>query len=619
MLTTLRATIAVVMLLGFYVFAFAIVGGLGALTYWAFASGHGGAGAAKLGYITVAVAAGILIALWRVIRTKPEAPTGLPVSPAQAPELWATVTDLAEHLKTRRPDQILLVPDVNAAVTEEARLLGLLSGRRTMLLGVPLLQAFSVAQLRSVLAHELGHYSGSHTRLAPVAYRGRVAIIGTVENLSGIVAWVFGLYARVYLLVEAAVSRRQELEADQASVRVAGRATAQAALREIPVIDAAWNFYFGRYVAPGWEAGYAPDDIFGGFGELLRHRSEELAGLRAEAPPSDGSRWDSHPPIAVRIAAMDAMPEVSREDAERAPASRSATVLVPYFDQACAALAASALKLGSRTVLPWDQFTAQAATAGAQGSADEIYRAVARSTGAGHADLGTVLDLAAAGQLGTVRGPLSESPVDALSVLVSLAAVRSGAAAWRHSWAGPATLVRPDGAPFDAGEIARFALSPAMVAHARARLAELGVDGTKAAMVQATATAKGGDVVGGLANVKIDGAWHDVLILDNGLILVPGPKSTDNGRDRLVTIVRSAPVEELARRNRFVAYEDVTSVNVTKRVPIRAEVGLHGGRTVSLRWTWTGESLTKDDPETLVAGLQSRLPESSAAAQTWSK
>jgi Zn-dependent protease with chaperone function len=611
MLTTLRAAVAVVMLLGFYVFAFATVGGLGWLTYWAFVSGRAGVAVAKLGYITVVVAAGILIALWRVIRTRPDQPTGLPIPPQQAPELWATVTEIAGQLKTRRPDQILLVPEVNAAVTEDARLLGLLGGRRTMLLGVPLLQAFSVAQLRSVVAHELGHYSGSHTRLGPVAYRGRVAVIGTVQNLSGIVAWLFRLYARLYLLVEAAVSRRQELEADQASVRIAGRPTAQAALRDIPVVDAAWKFYFGRYVAPGWEAGYAPDDVFGGFDQMLNQRSGELARLRAEPPPSESSRWDSHPPIATRVAAMNEMPDVPT------PAdTRPAWVLIPYFDQACAALAASALNLGNRTVLPWSQFTAQAATAQVQEAADEIYRSVARTTGVGQATLDTVLELAAAGRLGTVHGRLSESPLDALGVLVSLAAVRSGAAVWRHSWSGPPSLVHPDGSPFDVGEIARFALSPAMVPHARARLAELGVDAALATVVQATATAKGGDVVGALANVKVDGAWTDVLILNNGLIIVPGPKSTDNGRDRLIGLLGSAPVEELARRNRFVAYEDVTSVNVSKRVPIRVEVGLHAGRTLSLQWTWTGESLTKEDPEKLVVELQSRLPQTSA---TWSR
>ncbi len=608
MVTTVRATIAIVMLLGFYVLALGIVGGLGWATYALLAGGHGGAGAAKLGYLTIAVAAGILLALWRVIRAKPQPPSGLPVSREQAPELWGTVGELARELKTREPDQILLVPEVNAAVTEEARLLGLIGGRRTMLLGVPLLQALTVAQLRSVLAHELGHYSGSHTRLGPIAYRGRVAMVATVGNLSGVVAWLFGLYARLYFLVEAAVSRRQELEADQASVRIAGRTTAQSALRELPVLDAAWNFYFGRYVAAGWEAGYAPNDIFGGFGELLRHRTDELARLRSEAPPSESSAWDSHPPIAARIAAMESMPE-----AAVAPDTRPATVLVRDLDQANAALARSALKLGDLTLVPWDQFTGHAMTATIQDAADEIYRAVGRATGARQADLGTVLELSAAGRLGSVDGALGQAPAEALRILIELAAVRSGVAVWRHSWSGPATLVGVDGAPFDAASIVQLAVAPATVDAARQRLAELGIDVAKASVVQASATAKGADVIGGLANMKVDGQPRDVLILDNGLIIIPCPKSADHGKRRLVEVLSSAPIEELAKRNQFIAYEDVTAVNVQKRVPIKLEVTLHGGRTLAMQETWSGESLTKDCRERLEAGLRSRLPETTAS------
>jgi hypothetical protein len=278
------------------------------------------------------------------------------------------------------------------------------------------------------------------------------------------------------------------------------------------------------------------------------------------------------------------------------------------------------LKVGSRQVLPWNEFTAAAMTASAQEAADEIYRGVARSTGARHADLGTVLDISEAGRLGLVGGPLSEAPADALEVLVGLAAVRSGAATWRHSWTGPATLVRPDGSPFDIGEIVRLAVAPPTVPDARARLAELGIDASKAGLVQATATAKGADIIGGLANMKVDGAWHDVLILTNGLILAPGPKSTDKGKVRLQLFARSAPVEELARQHRFLAYEDVAAVTVTKQVPVRLEVRLYDGRTVTLVEAWTGESLTKHCRENLMAGLQSRLAQGGARSEpTWSK
>ena len=602
MLTTLRAFIAVAMLFGFYLFAVVIVGGLGWLTVLAFS--HDVAGAGKLGSLTIVVAFGVLAALWQVVRAKPELPSGLPVSPQQAPELWGHVAQLSASMQTRPPDEILLVPEVNAAVTERTQLLGLIGGRRIMLIGVPLLQAFTVSQLRSVLAHELGHFSGSHTRLGPITYRGRLAVVGTVQRL-GAVRLLFELYARLYLMVEASVSRQQELEADRASVWLAGRSTAQSALRDLPVLDAAWDFYFGRYVAPGWEAGYAPNDIFGGFGAMLRDRAAEIAKLRAEAPPSKASRYDSHPPIAARIAAMESMPEAA------VPMdSRPAWVLVPSFEQACAALVTSAFKIGNRTLVPWDQFTGLAMTVATQEAADEIYRAVARATG-GRADLGVVLEIAESRGLGYVGNVLAEP--DAIAVLVRLAAIRSGAAYWRHSWTGPATLVRPDGSPFDATDIARLIANPATVGAARARLAELGIDVSKAALVEARATAKGAHIRGGVASMRVNGKPHDVLVLDTGLLLIPGPRRSDGGKERLARVAQSASLEVLSRQYYFLPYEDVVAVTRTKNVPMHLQVRTHNGQTMEINQTLTGDLVTKESLQLLLTGLHSRLPASSQA------
>jgi len=599
MLTTLRAVVAVTMMLGFYALILAVTGGLGWLAYLTIAAGHGVWGTV-IGIVALLVAASVVVATARVLRARPETPSGLPLSREQAPELWSTVTDLARGLRTRLPDQVLLVPAPNAAVAEDARLLGLLGGRRTLFVGVPLLEGLTVAGLRSVLAHELAHYSRSHTRLGPVVYRARAAVLGTVLNLSGPAGWLFGLYASAYLLVEAAVSRRQELEADVAAVRVAGQSTAQAALLEVAFLEAAWE-YFGRCTKPGWDAGYAPDDVFGGFGELLRSGSVELARLRAEPPPPEWSRWDSHPPIATRIEAMAAVADDHPPDDPR-PAS----VLVRDLPQAYAALVRSALELGDRTVQSWDEFAAHDANATAQARAGAIYRAVARCTD-GRASLDAVLELAEAGRLGAVGGPLTETPGEALELLVGLAALGSGKARWRHSWADGPTLARPDGSPFDVREIARLAADPALVSTARARLASLGIE-TAEAEPAVRASAWPGEVLGGLSNMKVHGKPHDVLILHSGLIIIPCERSTTGGRQRLKAMADWGALERLARDNEFVAYEDITSVTITRGANLRAEIGLRDGRSLTLQEAWMGESIAKDDLDTLVVALRSRLP-----------
>ncbi|WP_435736753.1 M48 family metalloprotease [Cellulosimicrobium sp. PMB13] len=623
MTTTLRAALSVLLLVGFYVLALGAVVGLGAATVWAF-SEHAGAGAAKLGFFTVAVAVGLVVALWRVARAEKHDPDGTLLAEADAPELWATVRELAQVAQTRAPDEIRLVADVNAAVSEDTRFLGLVGGTRRLFLGVPLLQGLSAAQLRSVLAHELGHYSRSHTRLGPLTYRGRQAILATVGQLQGnLVGWLLKQYAKLYVLVSAAVSRRQELEADELSVRVAGRETAQAALREIPVVDAAWGFYTDQYIGMGWEHGLAPTPagVFGGFGEVLRGRADDLAGIRAKGAPAEQSPWDTHPSIAARVAAMDAMPDGGAVATDHRPA----TALVPGFAAWAERVAQVEIAFGTRAQLPWEALVAAAMPVHDQRTADTLYRAVGRAAGQPQGDLATLLALLAAGRSDVLardlvpRAPADEARAAILGAVHSAldaAAVRSRVATWRLSWTGPAALTTPDGTVIDLAEVARLAVDPATTAVARERLDALGIDVVAAVQEGAQATAHGGDVVGGLANVKVDGAYHDVLVLDNGLILVPCPKKTEGGKGRLVGLVQSAPVERLAAAHRFLPYEQIASAVVRKVTPVRVDLTLHDGTVVALHETWSGERLTKDSDEALLAFVGPYVREDQADAVT---
>jgi len=613
MTTTVRAALSLVLLVGFYVVALALIAGLGWLSLFAFREGSE-TGGAKLAFVAVAAAVAVVVALVKVARARPHAQPGLQVSRANAPALWATVDELAVVAQTRVPDEIRLVPDVNAAVSEDARLLGLVGGRRRLYLGVPLMQALDVSQLRSVLAHELGHYSRSHTRLGPLTYRGRAAIGATLDQLSGnVVAWVLRGYARLYLLVSASVSRRQELEADELSVRVAGRSVAQGTLKELPLVDRAWGFYGGSYVDAGWENGLAPTaaGFFGGFGQLLAARGDELATMRQDAPPADQSRWDSHPSIAARVAAMERMPDVAV-----AHDARPATSLVPGFDNAAAALAEQVVAFGDRVRLDWDALTATSRAQAQQRVADSVYRAAARLAGQRRATLTTVLDLVAAGRLDELlRGlgldPAAEADEDGdtpaglvLGAVVRSAAVQAGVGHWQHSWAGPAVLVSADGRPLVVDDVVASAVSPGGVPAARAALEALGIDAHRAGQVSEVATAHGGDVVGGLATVDVDGEPHEVLVLDNGLVLVPSTKNTDGGKERLAMLAQ-VPAVELAARYRFVSFEDVARAEVLKRTPVKVTFTLHDGTTVALKERWSGDRLTKDSDDVLIGAAQS--------------
>ncbi|MFD6755699.1 MULTISPECIES: M48 family metallopeptidase [Micromonospora] len=588
MAATYRALASVLMLIGFYVVALLQLVAVGALFYFIASRGNGLV-ATKLMLPLVIALGAVAVGLWKAIRTSHEPAPGLVLDERDAPQLWSTVRELATAVGTRAPDEIRLVPEVNAAVGEESRLLGLVGGRRTLYVGLPLLQGLRVDQFRSVLAHELGHYSGKHTRLGEVAYRGRVAIGTTIERIKprNPVGWIFKGYAKLYLLVDNAASRRQELEADRASVQLAGHEAATSALRSLPALDSAWNFYMGAYVESGWEAGLAPDDLFGGFGQLLQGRREQLEKLREETPDRETSRWDTHPPIGIRIDAMAQLPLVAGAADERPAASMLTDVA-----GAGRRLQSIVIEQGDRQVLPWPDFTHAAITAGQQRQVDGIYRAAGRFTGVATPGLTTVLDLVRDRRLGEFAEQFFDDATGEeaavrfagpMELLLSNAAIRAGRARWLLSWTGPAQFVGVDGEPLDLAEIAKLAVDPQTLDEAVARLTELGVDVTVATVVQARANADNAGVIGAIGNVKIDGTEHDLLILDRGLIMVGDPGKARDGEKRLTELLESTPISQLARWHQFLPYEEVTSVTVTREIPLKAEVTLHDGRVLALQ------------------------------------
>lgn len=350
---TLRALRAVLLLCGFHLLSLLLLALLAGLDVLAFTRFSGPA-AVKITVVTVLLAIPVVQGLF-MLRTPPaDGPDGVPVTEADEPRLWALVRELADATGTRAPDEIVLTGDVNAAVSEEPRLLGLLPGPRRLYLGVPLLTGLSEGQLRAVLAHEYGHFTGGDTRLSALVVRGRVqlgrvggefrakaddrveaerarqerAAARRVANGkaarevrtagAGVtyraMAALYTAYAKLYLRSTLSTARAQEYAADLTAARIAGRDTTAAALREIPVLAAAHDHYLDSYATLGVAARTLPPrgEFFGGFARMLAAREENLDALRTRLPEKSVSPYDSHPPIAARVHRVEQLPSDGR-------------------------------------------------------------------------------------------------------------------------------------------------------------------------------------------------------------------------------------------------------------------------------------------------------------------
>src|SRR5690606_22445512 len=172
------------------------------------------------------------------------------------------------------------------------------------------------------------------------------------------------------------------------------------------------------------------------------------------------------------------------------------------------------------------------------------------------------------------------------------------------------------GYPLPLDEIAKLAVSPGGLDEAHRRLADLGIDITRASLVERTESAVGAGLIAALANVKANGTEFDLLVLNKGLIFVSNPGDADKGKQRLQELVESAPVAELARRHWFLPYEEIASAAITKQVPTRATLTMHDGQTLALQEKWDSELLTKDSRGVLLDVLRSMATDADPAMAT---
>jgi heat shock protein HtpX len=301
----LRALLALGLMVGFYGLALGIVIVLIWLPYAEVTYAH--RIHPKLALICLVGAA---IILWSILprRDRFRAP-GPPLLPATHPKLFAMIRGVASATKQPPPDEVYLVGDINAWVAHRGGFMGV-GARAVMGLGLPLLQTLTVSELRAVLAHEFGHYHGGDTRVGRFVYQTRAAIGRTLENLGEHGAMLqapFLWYGRLFLRVSHAVSRRQELAADQLAARVVGARPLGDGLTKIHAAALAFGYYWTSEVVPVLRAGFVPP-LGTGFQRFVAGQTGQKALTAARAHEAPGDVFDKHPPLRERLRALEGLP-----------------------------------------------------------------------------------------------------------------------------------------------------------------------------------------------------------------------------------------------------------------------------------------------------------------------
>ncbi|MCP4981285.1 MAG: M48 family metalloprotease [Gammaproteobacteria bacterium] len=260
----------------------------------------------------------ILIAIWTFLKAlwvRFDAPVGHELKREQFPGLFREIDDLTKRLDALKIHQVIINEDLNASVVQHPRW-GLLGGQiNTLFLGLQLLLALSPQEMRSVLAHEIGHLSGNHSRFSGWIYRVRITwqrIMLAFEDSHSFGAILmrkfFDWYAPKFSAYSFALARSNEYEADQVAAELTSSATAAKALAnvyaKVPYINSEyWDVYFDKAdLEPK-----PPNPPYEGLASFLKESPvsrEQLIELINKELEVETHYADTHPALRDRIQAI---------------------------------------------------------------------------------------------------------------------------------------------------------------------------------------------------------------------------------------------------------------------------------------------------------------------------
>ncbi len=240
------------------------------------------------------------------------APEGYPLHPTEAPALWQEIDQLRMAAGAPPLHAVILDDRLNAAAAYLPARFGLWGEQRYLVLGLPLLQALSPAQLRAVIAHEFGHFHGRHGELAGWIYGLRLRWQRLAEGygehgflLGSLFALFFRWYAPYFNAYSHALARQHEYAADAVAAQLAGAGATAASLARLQrASQDLEDDFWPRLWAQADRQGYPPTDVPQRLARRLRELATRVPGDDHWQQEAAADPDDTHPRLSQRLAAL---------------------------------------------------------------------------------------------------------------------------------------------------------------------------------------------------------------------------------------------------------------------------------------------------------------------------
>lgn len=310
-----------------------------------------------LAFVFIFIAVVLFFLLKFIFSHKSNDPIGtIEITRQEEPLVFELLDEVSKAVNADFPKKVFVSGNVNAGVFHDSSFWGMLvSPPRNLELGMGLVNVLTVEELKSVLAHEFGHFSQGELKVGGYVFQVRRILrdmlndeehfdtimydsIGTDSALGAAVGlgvvvvkgfrWVL---KQLYFLVEyyhLELSRVLEYHADEVAVRYAGKQAFKNSMAKLPLASATFSEVYTSYLAKA-RAGVVCDNFFTRHFFLMKlysrlngfqttglfpaiHEKDYTKSIKSRLVFED--KWASHPSDADRLAAIEKIDVESKPD-----------------------------------------------------------------------------------------------------------------------------------------------------------------------------------------------------------------------------------------------------------------------------------------------------------------
>lgn len=215
------------------------------------------------------------------------------------PELFSMIDEMVKETAVRQPGKVFLSSEVNASVSYSSTFWSMfLPVRKNITIGMGLINTTTVGELKTVLAHEFGHFSQRSMKIGGYVNQAEKIIFDTVYNNQdfenslkyGSGHWIYQLSAWIsiafisafqYILKifsdflfknNASLRREMEFHADSVATYVTNPKEQAAALLRLSLSDTAFSSSLMFYAESN--QAYFPENLFGNQTSIMKILSD---------------------------------------------------------------------------------------------------------------------------------------------------------------------------------------------------------------------------------------------------------------------------------------------------------------------------------------------------------